>query len=70
MRIKIFALMGVAALGLSACGDTVGEQGLVGAAGGAGAAVVLDGDPLLGGALGAIGNVAFCQKFPERCGSL
>ncbi len=70
MRIKIITLLGVAALGLSACGDTYGEQGLVGAAAGVGTAVVLDGDPILGGVIGAAGNVAFCQKFPEKCGSL
>ena len=70
MRIKIFALLGVSVLALGACGDTYAEQGLVGAGAGAGTAIVLDGDPLLGAAIGAVGNVAFCQKYPERCGSL
>ena len=58
-----FALCGA----LSACGDTVGEQALVGGAVGAGTAVVLDGSVATGAAVGAAGNLLFCQTYPERC---
>lgn len=61
------ALALVAGFGLSACGDTLGEQALFGGAAGAGTAVVLDGDPLVGAAVGAAGNVAYCQTYPSRC---
>ncbi|MEL6099977.1 MAG: hypothetical protein AAFV87_13760 [Pseudomonadota bacterium] len=64
MRIGL-AVLALAAL--AACGDTVGEQALVGGAAGAGTAVVLDGDPLAGAAVGAAGNVLYCQQYPERC---
>ena len=57
----------VALLGLAACGDTVGEQALVGAGIGAGTALILDGDPLVGAAGGAAGNVAYCQANPGKC---
>lgn len=65
MRIK---LLGIAALlALAGCGDDFAEQSLIGAGGGAGAAVLLDVNPVLGGVLGAAGNVAFCNQYPERC---
>ncbi len=64
---KSLILAAVAALGLSACGDTLGEQAAVGAAAGAGAALITDGDVLAGAALGAGGNVLFCQNNPEKC---
>lgn len=57
----------VALLGLSACGDTIGEQALLGGAAGGGTAVVAGGDPLTGAAVGAAANVAYCQTYPERC---
>jgi osmotically inducible lipoprotein OsmB len=56
-----------ALLGLSACGDTLGEQALLGGAAGAGTAVVTNNDPLTGAAVGAAANVAYCQTYPERC---
>ena len=56
-----------ALLGLAACGDTLGEQALLGGAAGAGTAVVTGGDPLTGAAVGGVANVAFCQTYPERC---
>lgn len=58
-----------ALLALGACGDTVAEQAVVGAGAGAGAAVLLDGDPLLGAAGGAAANVLFCQNNPDQCDS-
>ena len=56
-----------ALLGLAACGDTLGEQALLGGAAGAGTAVVTNSDPLTGAAVGAAANVAYCQTYPERC---
>ena len=67
MRIKILALTGLMAMGLSACGDNFAEQSLIGAGAGAGTAVLLDGNPIVGGVIGAAGNVAYCNQFPERC---
>ncbi|MFP7673389.1 hypothetical protein ACG74X_08540 [Marivita sp. S0852] len=54
-------------LGLAACGDTLGEQALLGGAAGAGTAVATGGDPLTGAAVGGAANVAYCQTYPERC---
>ncbi len=56
-----------ALLALGACGDTALEQGVVGAAAGAGAAVVTGGDALTGAAGGAAANVIFCQTNPDKC---
>lgn len=60
-------LAACAALGLSACGDTLGEQALGGAVVGAGTAAVADGNMAQGAAIGAAGNVAYCQTYPARC---
>ncbi len=57
----------VALFGLAACGDTLGEQALIGAAAGAGTAAAVDGDIATGAIVGAGGNVAYCQSYPERC---
>jgi hypothetical protein len=57
----------VALLGLAACGDTLGEQALLGGAAGGGTAVATGGDPLSGAAVGAAANIAYCQTYPERC---
>ena len=61
------ALVLIAGLGLSACGDTLGQQALFGGAAGAGVSAATDGDILTGAALGAAGNVAYCQTYPGRC---
>lgn len=53
--------------GLAACGDTLGEQALGGAAVGAGAAAVTSGSLAQGAAIGAAGNIAYCQLNPGRC---
>lgn len=53
--------------GVAACGDTLGEQALFGAGAGAGTAAVLDGDLLAGAAIGAAGNVLYCQENPGKC---
>ena len=62
---RIFAV--IALLGLAACGDTLGEQALLGGAAGGGTAVATGGDPLTGAAVGAAANIAYCQTYPERC---
>ncbi len=67
MRIKFTVLAVAAALGLSACGETLGEQALIGAGAGAGTAAVLDGDIATGAIVGAAGNVAYCRTYPSRC---
>ncbi len=67
MHLRIIALSGVIALGLAGCGDTFAEQSLFGGAAGAGAAAVLDGNVAVGALVGAAGNVAYCNQYPERC---
>jgi len=52
---------------LGACGDTIGEQALGGAAIGAGAAAITSGSLARGAAIGAAGNVAYCQVYPGKC---
>ncbi|MFN3209955.1 MAG: hypothetical protein ACE369_13325 [Roseovarius sp.] len=52
---------------LAACGDTVPEQALFGGAAGLGTAAVVGGSLVTGAAVGAAGNVAFCQVYPEKC---
>ncbi len=57
----------LALLAVSACGDTIGKQGLIGAGAGVAGSAVLGGNLLAGAAVGAAGNVAYCQTFPDRC---
>ena len=68
MYIHFKAVSVVLALGaLGACGETLGEQALIGGAAGVGTAAILDGSLLAGAAVGAAGNVAYCQTYPEKC---
>ena len=67
MRIKGVFLALAATAGLAACGDTLGDQALGGAAIGAGAAVITNNSLAKGAAIGAAGNVAYCQLYPGRC---
>lgn len=61
-------ILGIATCGgLAACGDTLGEQALGGAAVGAGAAAITSGSLAQGAAIGAAGNVAYCQLNPGKC---
>lgn len=53
--------------GLAACGDTLGEQALGGAAIGAGAAAVTGGSLATGTAVGAGANVLACQTEVVNC---
>ena len=67
MLIKRSSLALVALAGLAACGDTIGEPAVGGAAIGAGAAVITNDDMAKGAAIGAAGNVAYCQLYPANC---
>lgn len=67
MRKIVFAAAAIATLGLAGCGDTLGEQALLGAGAGAATAVVIDGDAATGAAVGAAANVAYCRQYPSRC---
>ena len=61
------AIATLALASLAACGGTAPEQALFGAGAGAGTAAVLDGNLAAGAVIGAAGNVAYCQTFPDRC---
>ena len=68
MRFTFILLLSVVALAsLSACGDTLAEQAVIGAGAGAGTALILDGSVAGGALVGAAGNVAYCQAYPGRC---
>ncbi|MGH1451963.1 MAG: hypothetical protein ACRBBV_02235 [Paracoccaceae bacterium] len=67
MRIKTTIIAVLAAGGLSACGDSFAEQGVLGAGAGAATAVVLDGNIAAGALVGAAANVAYCKQYPTRC---
>ncbi len=66
-KIWIAAVAGV--FTLSACGDTVLEQGLLGAGAGAGTAMVLGGDTTTSAVVGAGVNI-YCQNNPGKCPDL
>ncbi|MGB5865720.1 MAG: hypothetical protein WBG95_15645 [Sulfitobacter sp.] len=63
---KIFLAL-AAATALVACGDTVGNQAIGGAAIGAGAAAVTGGSLGQGAAIGAGANVLACQTGVVQC---
>ncbi|WP_298861129.1 hypothetical protein [uncultured Sulfitobacter sp.] len=63
---RIITALGLAGA-LSACGDTVTEQTIGGAAIGAGAAVLVSGSVLQGAAIGAGANLLACQTELVRC---
>lgn len=67
MRKTLSFLALASVLGVAGCGDTFGEQALIGAGVGAGTAVVLDEDPLAGAAIGGGANVLYCQNNPGAC---
>ncbi len=67
MRIRTVSLVLAAAVGLAACGDTPAERAIYGGAAGAGTAAVFDGNILAGAAVGAAGNVIYCQENPGKC---
>ena len=67
MRIKTLILATIAAFGLAACGDTVGEQAVLGGAVGGVGTAVLGGNAVAGAAVGAGANVLYCDRYPRRC---
>lgn len=67
MGISKITLVLAATAALAACGATVGDQALGGAAIGAGAAVVTSGSIAQGAALGAGANVLACQTKLVNC---
>ncbi|WP_068242574.1 hypothetical protein [Tritonibacter horizontis] len=67
MRKSILAALLAATAALAACGDTAGEQALYGAGAGAAGSALLNGNLLTGAAVGAAGNLLYCQKNPGRC---
>ncbi|MEQ8901578.1 MAG: hypothetical protein RID11_20180 [Roseovarius sp.] len=63
----VSAMAAIALLGLAACGDTVPEQALLGGGAGAVTGAVVGGSVVTGAAVGAAGNVIYCQAYPGRC---
>ncbi|MBO9403167.1 MULTISPECIES: hypothetical protein [unclassified Shimia] len=67
MRIKA-AILGVCALtALGACGDTLGEQALIGAGAGTAASAVVGGSLAAGAVIGSAANVVYCKEFSNKC---
>ena len=66
-RKAIPMLSALALMGLAACGDTVPEQALLGGGAGAVTGAVVGGSVITGAAVGAAGNVVYCQAYPSRC---
>lgn len=67
MRRYLSATAVIAVLGLAGCGDTLGEQAIIGAGAGAATAVVLDGNVATGAVIGAAGNVLACNQGIGQC---
>ncbi|NIZ14992.1 hypothetical protein [Phaeobacter sp. HF9A] len=67
MRKSLIAALLAGSATLAACGDTTGEQALYGAGAGAAGAAVLNGNLVTGAAVGAAGNLIYCQENPGRC---
>ena len=67
MRTRLAATGLAALLALGACGQTLGEQAIIGAGAGAVGSAALGGDPVRGAVVGGAGNVAFCQMYPHQC---
>ena len=64
---KLMAILGVTAtVALAGCGDTDLERGLSGAAVGAGASLVVDGDILTGAVIGGAAGV-LCDDLTNAC---
>ena len=66
MRYGLILAFG-AVLGLSACGETAGEQAAIGAAAGTAGALLLDGNAVAGAVIGAGANLAYCNTNPHAC---
>ncbi len=57
----------LALVALAACGDTIPEQALLGGGAGAIAGAAVGGSVLTGAAVGAAGNVIYCQATQTSC---
>lgn len=64
-KITVLAFAGI--LGLAACGDTDIERGVSGAAIGAVAATVVDGDAFTGAVIGGAAGVLCDDVSPQNC---
>ncbi len=63
--IQIGTILGF--LAVSACGDTVGEQAVIGAGAGTVTAAAVNGNLLGGAIIGAGANVLYCDQNPGKC---
>ena len=63
---KLFCAAALA-VSVAACGDTVGEQALIGAGAGAATAVVVGGSAAAGVLAGSAANVIYCHENPGKC---
>ncbi len=66
MHKRIWIAMVGAVLALSACGDTFGEQAILGGGAGAGIGLVAGVSPL-GAALVGAGTNIYCQEYSGSC---
>lgn len=67
MQVKHIALALALCGGLTACGQTTGEQVVYGASAGALGSLLLDGNPVTGAAIGTAANLIFCKENPSKC---
>ena len=67
MLLYRFLAVSTMCAGLAACGDTTGEQALLGGGAGAIGAAALDANPVAGAAVGASANVLYCKENPGKC---
>lgn len=67
MSFKSIVLTLAICLGLAACGETTGEQVLIGGTVGAGAAAVAGESIAAGAAIGAAGNLLACESELADC---
>lgn len=63
--VKAAAVIGL--LVTSACGDTVGEQAVIGAGAGTVTAAAVNGNLLGGAVIGAGANVLYCNQSRSNC---
>lgn len=67
MPIKpIIATLGLCAA-VAACGETTGQQALLGGGAGAVGGAILGANPVATAAVGAGANVLYCQQYPSKC---
>jgi len=64
---RLLLSLSVATVVLAGCGNNLGEQALFGAGAGALGSAAVGGDPLLGAAVGAGGNILICQTNQRNC---